>query len=104
MGIALAGLLAAATAAGARPPSMTSEQIALAGGQDECIRRGTAAMRKNSFTGNFEVVENTSIFGERGDYTALVRCAAASQIVFFVVAGPAGDVCDRYQDAIKDDF
>jgi hypothetical protein len=73
-------------------------------GQDECIKRGSSAMRDQSFNTRFEVLSNSSIYGERGEYTALVRCASDKGIVYFVVAGPKGDICSRHMNAIRDTF
>jgi hypothetical protein len=48
------------------------------------------------------VLGNSSIYGERGEYTALVRCAADMNMAYFVVAGPKGDVASRHMNAIRD--
>ena len=93
----LAMLLAAAAG-----PSMSSAWLKIAVDQDECVLRSKAGVQENSFTTRFEVLGNSSIYGERGEYTALVRCAADMNMAYFVVAGPKGDVASRYMNAIRD--
>ena len=85
-------------------PSMSSAWLAITVSQDECVRRGSAAMRASSFTARFEVLGNNSIYGARGDYSALVRCATDKGIAYFVVAGPKGDLCNSHMNAIRDGF
>ena len=93
----LAMLLAAAAG-----PSMSSAWLKITVDQDECVQRGKAAIQENSFTTRLEVLGNSSIYGERGEYTALVRCAADMNMAYFVVAGPKGDAASRYMNAIRD--
>ncbi len=85
-------------------PSMSSAWLSITIEQDECIKKGSAAVRQQRFNTRFEVLGNSSIYGERGDYTVLVRCAADKGIVYFVVAGPTSSVCSRHMNAIRDDF
>jgi hypothetical protein len=99
----VAGSLGSVATVGAGP-SMSSAWLSITIGQDDCIRRGTSSMREQSFNTRFEVLGNSSIYGERGDYTALVRCAADKGIVYFVVAGPTGAICSRHMNAIRDNF
>ena len=104
LAVAVTAAIAGAAAVLAASPSMSSAWLATTVDQDECVRRGSAAMRKQSFSTRFEVLGNSSIYGERGDYTALVRCAADKEFVYFVVAGPTGNVCSRHMNAIRDAF
>ena len=85
-------------------PSMSSAWLAITIDQDGCIKRGSQSVHDNSFNTRFEVLGNSSIYGERGDYTSLVRCAADKNIVYFVVAGPKGDICSKHMNAIRDGF
>lgn len=101
--LALAGTLGSVSMVGAGP-SMSSAWLAITINQDECIRRGSASMRDRTFTTRFEILQNASIYGERGDYTALVRCAADKGIVYFVVSGLKGDICSGHMNAIRDNF
>lgn len=101
--LVLAGTLGSVATVGAGP-SMSSAWLAITISQDECIRRGSSSMRDQSFNTRFEVLGNSSIYGERGDYTALVRCAADKGIVYFVVAGQTGSTCSRHMNAIRDNF
>ena len=101
--LALTGAVASISSVGAGP-SMSSAWLAITVDQDECIKRGSQSLRDNTFNTRFEVLGNSSIYGERGDYTGLVRCAADKGIVYFVVAGPKGDVCSKQMNAIRDGF
>jgi hypothetical protein len=85
-------------------PSMSSAWLAITINQDACIKRGSQSVQDNSFNTRFEVLGNSSIYGERGEYTALVRCAADKGMVYFVVAGPQGDVASKQMNAIRDGF
>ena len=95
----LAMLIAAAAG-----PSMSSAWSSITIDQDECVRRGEAAVRGNSFTTRFETLGNSSIYGELGDYTALLRCAADKGMAYVVIAGPIGKEASRYMNAIRDSF
>ena len=102
-GVVLLGAVSAVSSVMAGP-SMSSAWLAITINQDECIKRGSQSVRDNSFNTRFEVLGNSSIYGERGDYTSLVRCAADKGIVYFVVAGPKGDICSKHMNAIRDGF
>jgi hypothetical protein len=102
-GAALAALVPSATKVDAGP-SMSSAWLAITVSQDECIRRGSTTMKDRDFETRFEVLGNTSIYGELKDYTALIRCAADKGIVYFVVAGPTGSVCSKHMNAMRDNF
>src|SRR5262245_19366635 len=101
--LVLAGTLGSVSMVGAGP-SMSSAWLSITIDQDECIKRASASMKDQSFNTRFEVLGNSSIYGERGDYTALVRCAADKNIAYFVVAGPQGNICSRHMNAIRDNF
>lgn len=90
--------------AAAAGPSMSSAWLSIDIDQDQCVEHGKSAVRGNSFNTRFEVLGNSSIYGERGDYTALVRCAADKNMAYFVVAGPKGDAASRYMNGIRDRF
>src|SRR5450755_150934 len=92
--LALTGAVASVTTVGAGP-SMSSAWLAITINQDECVKRASQSIKDNSFNTRFEVLGNSSIYGELDDYTALVRCAADKEIVYFVVAGPKGDVASK---------
>ncbi len=99
----LAGGVLVATAAIAGP-SMSSNWLDITISQDLCVEKGQRALRQNSFTKRLETLNNRSIYGERGDYTALVRCASEKQIAYFVVAGPEAKLTTKYVDEIRDEF
>lgn len=88
----------------AAAPSMSSSWVTIEITQDECVKQASAAVKRQGFGTNFEALGNSTIYGEHGNYTVLVRCAADKKIVFFVVAGPKVDQCSRSMNAIKDDF
>ena len=69
---------------------------------DRCKSRAEKALADAGFKGI--KVLNYSVFAERGDYSAMVRCATDKSIAFFVVAGPQVERCNRYVDDIGDGF
>ena len=84
-------------------PSMSSAWLTITIDQDECIKRGSQSVHDNTFNTRFEVLGNSSIYGERGDYTALVRCAADKGIIYVVGAGPKGDICNKHMNRVRDE-
>jgi hypothetical protein len=72
--------------------------------QDSCVKQASTLLKRNGFTTRFEVISNRSIYGERGDYTAAVRCVGDHTIAFVAVSGPKSDLTTKYVDAIKDAF
>ena len=72
-----AGAFAIATVALAGP-AMSTRWSEMTLTEEECIEKGRRSVRAAGFTKNFEVV-STTIFGERGDYTAGVRCAVEKE-------------------------
>ena len=83
-------------------PSMSTKWSNSTLNLDRCKSRAEEALRDAKFTGI--KVLNYSVFAERGDYSAMVRCATDKQMVFFVVAGPQVERCNRYVDDIGDGF
>ena len=71
--------------------------------QDACVKRASDKMRSNGFT-NIEVVGHRTIYGERGAYTAAIRCVAEKHVAFFAVSGPESKLCGEYNDKIKEGF
>ena len=106
-GVVLTGVVVAAVVAVKAViagPSMSSAWLSITINQDECVKRGSSPCATAASTPGSRWSENSSIYGERGDYTALVRCAAEKGIVYFVVAGPKGDICSKHMNAIRDGF
>jgi hypothetical protein len=101
--IVLAVSAALVTAAFATPPAMSTRWTGTTLSKEECVEKGSRALRAEGFTKGFEVV-NTTVFGERGDYTAAVRCATEKEIVFFVVAGPVAKQASSYNANIAGRF
>ena len=69
----------------------------------ECISRAELAMRDAGFSRNLEFV-GQSVFGDRGDYSASVRCITSRGIVFFLAAGPDPNQATIYQELISSYF
>jgi len=69
---------------------------------ERCKSRAEDAMRDAGFR-NVQVLQ-FSVYGERGEYSAMVRCAPEKGVVFFVVAGPQVERVNRYVDNIGDGF
>ncbi len=102
--LALTAATGMTSSALAAPPSMSSAWLGINLTQDECVRKATIAARRHGFEGRVEVLANAAVYGERGNYTVLVRCAAEKGLVYFVVAGPEGPACNRHMSAIRDSF
>jgi hypothetical protein len=98
LGVA-ASLISTAALAG---PSMSTKWSSSSLNLDRCKSRAENALRDAGFR-SVKVLQ-FSVFAERGDYSAMVRCATDKEIVFFVVAGPEVDRCNRYVDDIGDGF
>ena len=98
----VAPMLTLALPVEAQAPSMSSAWLTIKVSQETCVQIGSEAMKRNELTANFEVLGNSSIYGEAGAYTGLVRCVADKEIAYFVVAGPVGKECSRYMNAVRD--
>jgi hypothetical protein len=83
-------------------PSMSTKWTDTDLSLDRCKQRAERALRDAKFTGI--KVLNYSVFAERGDYSAMVRCATDKTMVFFAVAGPDVERTNRYVDDIGDGF
>lgn len=97
-----AGLLATALPATAGPSMSTSLQ-ATALDLADCLKRGEAIMREAGLTANLQV-QQLSVSGEQGDYTASVRCLPGKDVVLFVVAGPRPDRASKLMADLKGKF
>ena len=84
-------------------PSMSMAWVEISD-QDQCVKQASSALRSNGFTTRFEVISNRSIYGEKGDYTAAVRCVSDKSVAFVAVAGPKSDLTGKYTDALKEGF
>ena len=69
---------------------------------DRCKSKAESALRDAGFKGI--KILNYSVFAEKGDYSAMVRCATDKTMVFFAVAGPQVERTNRYVDVIGDSF
>jgi len=92
-----------ASAAVAGGPSMSVAWVEVSD-QDACVSTASTVLKRNGFTTRFEVISNRSIYGERGDYTAAIRCVSDHTIAFVAVSGPKSDLTGKYVDAIKEGF
>jgi hypothetical protein len=88
----------------AEAPAMSANWLSFPGSQDECVKRGTAILKTINFKANFEVLGNRTLYGELGDYTAVLRCVVDKQIIFVAVAGPSSDLTDKYETQILKGF
>ena len=87
--LAIIAIILPATA-WAAPPQVFEASSKITMGKSECIQRAKAILSENSFSANTASVDPTSdiIIGEKGDFTALIRCDTNDGIAVFVVAGP----------------
>ena len=83
-------------------PSMSTKWSNTTLPLDRCKSRAEGALRDAGFKGI--KVLNYSVYAERGAYSAMVRCATDKEMVFYVVAGPRVERCNRYIDDIGDGF
>ena len=97
--VALSMLGGTAAVAG---PSMSTKWTTTTLSLDRCKSRGEDALRDAKFKG--VKVPQYSVFGERGDYSAMIRCATDKGVIFFVVAGPEVDRANRYVDDVSEGF
>jgi hypothetical protein len=77
--------------------------IEFSGTHAECMNRAAAAVKAAGLTTNNEVV-GQSTYGEKTDYTAVIRCIEGKNLVFFVVAGPASQSCVEIGQALVAEF
>ncbi len=103
LSIGLVALVAMPVVAAAESPSMTSRWEDTDLDFEACRARMAVAVRQGGFTKNV-TVNPSSIYAERGNYTALVRCLKDKGVVFFAVAGPDTKTAERYNDGIADKF
>lgn len=101
--VLLSGNLFASSAFAAGPP-MSVNWTDVGPDQDTCVKQASDAMRQNKFTVNFEVIGNRTIYGERDEFTAAIRCVAEKGVAFVAVAGPDGKLTGTYATAIRDAF
>jgi hypothetical protein len=101
--VSLVGVLVASGACAAGPP-MSVNWADVGPDQDTCVKQASDAMRQNKFSANFEVISNRTIYGERDDFTAAIRCIAEKGVAFVAVAGPDGKLTGTYATAIRDAF
>ena len=83
-------------------PSMSTKWNSTTLPLDRCKSKAEDALREAGFR-DIKVL-NFSVFAERGAYSAMVRCATDKTMVFFAVAGPQVERCNRYVDDIGDAF
>jgi hypothetical protein len=96
-------VISSAAVAGPKAPGMSirSSQIELA--QDECMTKAANAVRKDGMTENFESLGKT-VYGEKGDYTAAIRCEVDNKIAIFIVSGPDDKITSEYSGQILSAF
>ena len=83
-------------------PSMSTKWNTTTLSLERCKSRAEDALRDAKFQ-SIKVLQY-SVFAERGDYSAMIRCATEKGVVFFVIAGPEVDRTNRYVDDVTDGF
>lgn len=71
--------------------------------QGRCIDNAGAAMKRAGFTERFEFLR-TGAFAVKGQYSAIIRCAADNRIVFFAVAGPENKTVENLVVRLRNSF
>ncbi|MEB3886811.1 hypothetical protein [Lyngbya sp. CCY1209] len=84
------------------PAIITSWQETLLA-ERPCLERAEIALRDTGFSDNFDIVQQ-SVFGDRGEYTASIRCIPDKEMVFFIVVGYNSDERERLINSIKANF
>jgi hypothetical protein len=102
IGAAAGALMALTSPAAIAGPSMSTKWNSTTLNLERCKARAEDALREAGFR-DVKVLQ-FSVFAERGEYSAMVRCATDKEVVFFVVAGPQVDRANRYVDEIGDGF
>jgi hypothetical protein len=95
-------LFASFPAAAQNHPFITTDWADIQVSQEDCLNRAEQAIANNGFKS--PGTTKNSRHGYRGQYTTAVRCAADKGFVFFIVAGPDGDLTEKYEIAIKNAF
>jgi hypothetical protein len=95
---------AVATCGAANAPPIAVNSVEVTGDQDDCLLRASSAMKKNSFGTAFSIINDRTLNGQRGAYTAAVRCVAEKGVAFVAVAGPSTDLTEKYAEAIRNGF
>jgi len=99
----LAAAFLATSLPAAAGPSMSTSLQATKLDLADCLKRGETIIREAGLTANLQV-QQLSVSGEQGEYTASVRCLPGKDVVLFVVAGPRPDRASKYMAALKDKF
>ena len=69
---------------------------------DECKEHAAVTLRHFGFQ-DIQKLES-SVFADRAQYSATIRCATDLKAVFIVVAGPDSDVCSQFADLLNENF
>ena len=99
----LAAAFLATSLPAAAGPSMSTSLQATKLDLADCLKRGETIIREAGLTANLQV-QQLSVSGEQGEYTASVRCLPGKDVVLFVVAGPRPDRASKYMAALRDKF
>jgi len=103
-GKVIAGLIAAVVLSGhaAAGPIIFSAWKVSTLSLDECKDHAAVTLRHFGFQ-DVQKLES-SVFAERAQYSATIRCATDIKAVFIVVAGPDSDVCSQFTGLLNDNF
>jgi hypothetical protein len=101
--IPLLGLFLFPTAALAQYPIIFNHVKDTNLSQGKCVDNAGAAMKRAGFTERFEFLR-TGAFGVKGQYSAIIRCTADKNIVFFAVAGPENKTVENLVVRLRNSF
>jgi hypothetical protein len=85
-------------------PSLSVGWVDWTSDQNACVKKPSDKMRNSGFTASFKVVNNRTIIGAQGEYSAAIRCAANKKIAFVAVAGPSPQDALKFLNLIKEGF
>ncbi len=99
----LLGLVLFPTAASAQYPIIFNHVKDTNLSQSRCIDNAGATMKRAGFTERFEFLR-TGAFAVKGQNSAIIRCVADKNIVFFAVAGPENKVVENLVVRLRNSF
>ncbi len=101
--IPLLGLVLFPTAAFAEYPIIFNHIKDTDLSQVECVDNSGDTLKRAGFSESFEFLRDGA-FGARGQFSAIIRCAANKRVVFFAVAGPENKVAEELVVRLRNSF
>ncbi|NKB18152.1 MAG: hypothetical protein HC770_08880 [Pseudanabaena sp. CRU_2_10] len=99
----LLGLIIFPTAALAQYPIIFNHIKDTNLSQGRCVDNAGATMKRAGFTERFEFLR-TGAFAVKGRYSAIIRCTADKNVVFFAVAGPDNKTAENLVVRLRNSF